>query len=362
MNVAPVVGADGRDTLYLHVLVNARIGDAEAEVHRADAHWLAMDPVPIRALHVPKSTETGEHDAWEERVIPIAVDSGSSGNRLLVLRSSGVNEVLLSRRYLVAEHGARLTIVASSSLPAADKPIAQGIDIDVHLGELTIEDAFSQVEVVVLPGLQWDLAQRARPSVVKGAEIDLPRPAARFNGGNEWRTIDLTEPHAGVDGVLSVGSDPDGEIVTLLPDERRSIKRYEEQQDHNGNFVPQASRAGARMIRVKWCLALESPIADGALHVVGGFTDRKCLPEFRCTWDPAHHCYTATGLVPRGRLDYAYALQHAGSEIPDLDFMEGSHARTENDLLALIYWKDRLIAAQGWNTHRGNTFVLSGDR
>ncbi|MFZ1615913.1 MAG: DUF5103 domain-containing protein, partial [Flavobacteriales bacterium] len=60
-----------------------------------------------------------------------------------------------------------------------------------------------------------------------------------------------------------------------------------------------------------------------------------------------------------GYMDYQYAFLPAGSTVPDLSKLEGSHYQTENDYLVLVYVRDyqlrcdRLLGLRFLNSRKG---------
>lgn len=362
MNADPIVRTG--DTLVLHALLAPGTGLCGALMYTADANWIASDSgaVALAFVDTLPRTDVERGACWRHGSVTIAANSGASGNRVVVLRDVATDKVRLIRRCVFVEDLAHIELAPSNALPASDRPHVQAVDITAHCPMLPIGDPFTEVEVVLLKDHLWEGALHARPELMNANEIRFPRPTARFEGGNEWRTIDLTDPREGIGGVERI--DPGGElpVITLVPDERRSSQRYNEREDLNGAFVPSARERCTPLVAVNWRLMLDAPIAEGKVYVIGGFSDGRCLEEYRCLWDEEDRSYRALGLVPRGRVDYAYAVVHDGSPIPDLAFVEGSHARTENDVLALLYWKDRCIGAAVRNTRRHATFIVPQDR
>lgn len=352
------------DTLVLHALLAPGTGPCRALMYTADANWIASDSGAVALAFVdtlPRTDVQGD-PCWRHGNVPITICNGASGNRVVVLREVATDKVRLIRRCVFVEDLAHIELAPSNALPASDRPHVQAVDITAHCPMLPIGDPFTEVEVVLLKDHLWEGALHARPELMNANEIRFPRPTARFEGGNEWRTIDLTDLREGMHGVERMAPDGAIPLITLVPDERRSIQRYHEREDHNGAFVPSGADRCAPLVAVNWRLSLDAPFAEGKVYVIGGFSDGRCLPEYRCLWDDEDRSYRALGLVPRGRVDYAYAVLHDGSPIPDLAAVEGSHARTENELLALLYWKDRCIGATVWNTRRHATLMVPQDR
>ena len=232
----------------------------------------------------------------------------------------------------------------------------QDLELRVMHPALEIDEALTNVRVTVLQDLRWDDARTgALPQFVRGKELIYAQPAVSFPGGNEWRTIDLTQPRAGTGGVAKLVPGTARTAVILDADERRSIKQYAERTDHNGAFVPITTdgtdpSTHADLFDVTWRLPLDRPLEHGQLYIYGGFTGYQCLPECRCEWNADERSYIAHGMVKAGIVDYAYAWLPDGATVPDLTVIEGSHARTENDYLLLVYLKDRLIGAREVNS------------
>ena len=350
-NVLPIISTQDPDTLELHFDLRGSASPGLAStIEQCDAHWRVLDPLQdssvatSRWIALISSRPSATADAgYRHFTLKLAGMPMKGGNYLLTVHPEGEEAPLLARRLMVSEQSVEIDASVHASRDAERMATMQDMELTVRHPTLVIPDPFSDVQVTILQNMRWDEVRTGiLPQYVRGPELIYPRPAATFPGGNEWRTLELSDVQ-----------DSDQRILT--PDARRNIKFYEEGSDHNGVFVARSANGSdplvsAQHVMITWQLPLDSMLQGGELFVYGAFTGYQCLPEFRCTWSASARSYVAQGLVKQGVIDYAYAWLPDGVSLPDLSRIEGSHARTENDYLVLVYLKDRLVGTRVVNS------------
>lgn len=291
-----------------------------------------------------------------------------AGNYLLkVFRGNDVNDLVLTRRFLVFENRVQIDarIVPSRDIERRDSD--QQLDLSLSHPGISVPDPFSDLKVVVLQNNRWDDVRTGfRPKFIRDAQLvyDQPREGL-FAGGNEWRGVDLKNTRYATSRIARIINAPEGlDEAVLLPDEKREFKVYLDLPDINGKYMVrndlvQDDPLSADYVYVNFELPRTHEQANGDVFVYGAISDFQCKKEFRCAWDAGKQAYTLRALVKQGYFDYAYAFLPAGGATADLALLEGSHFQTENDYVVLVYIRDyqlrcdRLLGLKFLNSRGG---------
>lgn len=290
-----------------------------------------------------------------------------AGNYVMkVFRGSDQNDVVLTKRFLVFENKVQIDARIVPTRDIEFRDVDQQLDLTLSYPGVTVRDPFSDLKVVVLQNMRWDGAHsNFKPKFIRDSQLiyDQPKEGV-FKGGNEWRNFDIKSTHYSTMRISKYTTSPDGlEEAILLPDEKREFKVYLDKPDINGKYLVQndlmdGDPLGADYVYVDFTLPHEE-IPGGDVYVYGGLSDLQCQRAFRCTYDADKKAYTLRVLIKQGFVDYCYAFLPAGSTVPDLTLLEGSHFETENDYLILVYVHDyqmqcdRLLGLKFLNSRKG---------
>ncbi len=343
-----------------------------------NADWQVSDLLPGQYLEgayndfIPagrNSFNTLQPFIHYELVVPnVNMRPTRSGNYLLkVYRGSDEEDLVLTRRFLVFEQKARIDARVLASRQVDMRDVAQQVDLTITTDAIAVQDPFADVHVALLQNMQWnDLRTGLKPRFVRGTELvyDFPQQGL-FMGGNEHRNFDLKNIRYLTPRVASITPGVGDGVYEawLMPEERRTIRLYNNQQDINGRFVVRndlvdGDPLGADYVNVHFTLPMAEQLLDD-VYVYGQMSDFQCQKEFRMTWDPAEKKYTAAILLKQGFYDFSFVTLPRGAGLPDIGAVEGNHYQTENDYLVLVYFSDRqqrcdrLVGVRFLNSRRG---------
>lgn len=291
-----------------------------------------------------------------------------SGNYLLkVYREGDESDLVLTRRFLVYEQQTIVDARITGTRQVDLRDVAQQIDMVVNTNQLPVQDPFGEVHIALLQNMRWDdLRTGLKPRFVRGSELvyDFPDQGL-FMGGNEYRNFDVKNLRYATQRVARIEPGLGERVyeVWLYPEERRTIRRYNNQRDLNGRYLVRNDQVdgdplGADYVNVHFALPMAAPMAQ-EVFVYGGFTDYQCRPEHRMSWSEADTAYTATVLLKQGFYDFSFVTKPRSASAPDITDIEGSHFQTENEYLILVYFTDRmqrcdrLVGVRFVNSQRG---------
>jgi hypothetical protein len=291
-----------------------------------------------------------------------------SGNYLLkVYRGDDVEDLVLTRRFMVFEQRVQIDARIMASRNIEERDIAQQVDLTLRHPNLPVQDPFGEIHVTVLQNMRWsDARSQFRPRFVRGTELVYDhQEAGLFMGGNEYRNFDLKDLRYATQRIERIVPGPGQGVYEafVLPELRRNIRVYTNQPDINGRFfvrndLVEGDPLGADYVNVHFKLPMAEPLQD-EVFVYGGFSDFQCRKEYRMTWSPQERAYTATILLKQGFYDFSYVTLPRGATVENITAIEGSHFQTENDYLVLVYFTDyqqradRLVGMRFVNSRRG---------
>lgn len=359
----PVIELGGTETLVL------RFDDLQPNVENLSytlvhctADWKVSDLLPGQYLEGAyndyiqtgrTSYNTLQPFIHYELVVPNSTMRPTrSGNYLLkVYRGSDESDLVLTRRLLVFEQRARIDARVQASRQVDMRDVAQQVDMLIATQSLPVQDPFGDIHVAILQNFRWDdVRTDLKPRFVRGTDLvyDFPEQGL-FMGGNEYRNFDLKNLRYATQRIQRI--DPGlGERVYeawLIPEERRTIRRYNNQQDLNGRYIVRNDQVdgdplGADYVNVHFSVPMPEQLLDD-VYVYGLLSDFQCRPEYRLTWSPDEHAYTTSLLLKQGFYDFSFVTLPKGASAPDMSAIEGSHYQTENEYLVLVYFSDRQL-------------------
>jgi hypothetical protein len=117
-------------------------------------------------------------------------------------------------------------------------------------------------------------------------------------------------------------------------------------------------------ISVTFVLEMNQELDRDDVYLFGAFTEFRKKAAFRMIWNPAVNAYVGRALVKQGFYNYWYVsdsdrvstVENNGSKVA-LSKTEGNFDETENDYIALIYYRpiggryDQIVGSQIMNSN-----------
>lgn len=286
-----------------------------------------------------------------------------SGNYLLkVFRNFDENDLLLVRRLMVMKRSAEIEATAKPATLAEYRYTKQELQFSVGYNPSQIVNPLQDVKVVLIQNNRWENAITGlAPMFASNNKLDYSyMDKTLFPGGNEFRFFDIRNLRQFSQNVRSKRTDSVWHVLLNI-DESRAATQYFQYADYNGKQVIANKEGNNSDIDgdyawTNFYLSALFGIQPGQdVYVVGEFTDWRCLPEYKMSYNKNRQRYDLEVPLKQGRFEYAYAVLDDQGK-PDLSAIEGSHFQTENEYLILVYSRnlqfgyDELIAARRLNT------------
>lgn len=311
----------------------------------------------------------------------------ASGNYLLVISDEEDDTFpVITRRFMVQENMAGVS--GRIMRPALVDQIHthQEVDLTVNTKQLQVRNPMRELRATVVQNNRWDnTIYGIIPNLLQKEAVRFDyQGQVIFRGGNEFRNLDLRSIRA-PRRMVSVTNEEENYSMMMEADVPRDNGTYMEYNDFNGNFINDRferlnlsldldginTELGDRFdynysgdyVEMTFVLNTGREL-DREVYIFGGFTEFQLKPAFRMIWNPNINAYVGRTLLKQGFYNYLYVLEQNPPESKNprpadrlsYEVIEGSFDDTENDYLALIYWRpiggryDRLVGSSRLNS------------
>jgi hypothetical protein len=312
----------------------------------------------------------------------------ASGNYLLVVYDDEEESFpVITRRFMVQEKMAGVSGRVMRPSIVSQIHTHQEVDLTVGTKQLQVRNPLRELRATVIQNNRWDNAVTdIVPSLLQKEAVRFDyQGQVSFFGGNEYRNLDIRSVRAPRTEMVSVTNEEDGYAMMMEADRPRDNGTYLGYIDFNGDYIndrfeqlnlqlTQESTSGETFdrfnynysgdyVRMTFVLATNIKL-DRDIYLFGGFTENQLKPEYKMVWNTQISAYVGQTLLKQGFYNYHYVVQQnppAGSTKASdrftYDMIEGSFVDTENDYLALIYWRpiggryDRLVGTKRMNSN-----------
>lgn len=287
-----------------------------------------------------------------------------SGNYVLVVYEGTRDNVVLTRRFQVAEKNVQIEGTVRRATLDAFKGENHEIDFNVLHPNFRISNPLEEIKVVVTQNNRWDNALRnLKPLFIRDRMLvyDYNRENV-FPAGNEFRYFDIRTIRQNREGVRSASFFRPYFHVDLLQDEVRNGKKFYSYREMNGKYVVESQDrvndfdVECDYFFIHFSLILDAPLMGGTVNVFGALTDWNANKSNEMTWNFDTHSYELTLLLKQGYYNYIYVYVPEGSNVADHTNLEGSYWECEDDYQVYVYYRemggryDRLIGYKQFNS------------
>lgn len=277
-----------------------------------------------------------------------------SGNYVVYVVDETTGDTLLSRRFAVCEHVAKVDAAVVRPYDGNDLERRQQVDVCVSSREVALQQQW--LSVVVQQNGRTDNSRQLSFSGYDGAALCYRnRQPNIFDGGNTYRFFDMSNLRTPMYNVVRV-QEYGGELMAIIkPCDNRSRSHYIAEVALLGGMKvniwdrnnPQIE---ADYVWVNISLPSPTPMLDGEVYVVGALTDWRLDTVGRMDYDMKRHAYTARLLLKQGYYAYQLLFRPMHASQAETARIEGDHYETANRYTVYVYQHspadraDRLLA------------------
>ena len=267
------------------------------------------------------------------------------GNYLLkIVDHYNKENVFLQLRFIVINPMVNIKAIAVQPLNPEYRYTQQQLETSLNYSILGNVDPLN--DIVLLVGQNAVLSEMnvCKPVHVTSQEIDYTSPdKLLFNGGNEYRHLDLKSLYAQTSAIQNIQFYGGEQHVLLAPDEVLADKKYTENTDLDGKYIIKRddsndSNIEADYLWVYFTLRSEF-IPDYEIYIYGELTGWNTLPSFKMEYNPQSNAYECRVLLKQGYYNYKYVAVNSKTKEIDKGLIDGNYFDTENIYNFVCYYK-----------------------
>ena len=274
-----------------------------------------------------------------------------SGNYLLkVFLDSDTSKLAFTRRFLVTD--ARITIQSQLLQPMGFElaHTHQKIQFRVNTSAINPNNPLDQIKIVILQNHRWDnIIHNIKPTYYVNNRLEYNNgDDIVFEGGAEWRWLDLQSFRYQSDRVQTANYGKMATEVIVKPDADRSQQAYYFYKDYNGNYLIQTTESYNPLwqtdyatVRFSFVPPGNTAFPDKDVYLLGKFTGGGLNDFTRMAFNTEKGRYEVAFLLKQGYYSYSYVTIDRSD--PDrkasFAFTEGNHVETENNYMILVYYR-----------------------
>ncbi len=270
------------------------------------------------------------------------------GNYILVVYDEHPDSICFTRRFMVFDQRVDIRGRVKQATDIEQRNYRQEVDFEILSPDYTIYNPYRDLTVVVQQNGRWDNAVTdLKPRMVVAGKLDFNYDRENvFDGGNEFRSVDIKSLNYYTGNIDKIDYDRSGYHVFVKPDERRTFKVYKSDDDINGQAKirtedQEGTETRAEYVNVHFYLAYDVPLIDADIYLNGALTDWRLDDDSRMSYDFAKKGFLKTMLLKQGYYDYQYVMRYHGEERGDVSFIEGNHWETRNEYTILVYHREQ---------------------
>lgn len=278
------------------------------------------------------------------------------GNYMLKVYLETEDSVFFTRRFMVLDQKVDIEAGVRQATLLEDKKYKQEVDFQILNPTYNITNPYRDLTVVIQQNGRWDNAITGlKPKMVITGKLDYNYDYENvFDGGNEFRSVDIKSLNYYTENIDKIDYDFSGYHVFVKPDQRRTFKVYKSDDDINGQMKiktedQEDTDTRAEYVNVHFYLPYDVPLQDADIYLNGALTDWNLNEGNKLTYDFSKRGYLLTLLLKQGYYNYQYVMKYRDEKKGDVSFIEGNHWETRNEYTILVYnrelgtYFDRLI-------------------
>lgn len=268
-----------------------------------------------------------------------------SGNYLISILNEN-REVVFSRKVIIYEDLASVPMQVKRARNIGEVNFKHNLDFAVK-SAVNFQSPLQNVKVLLLQnGKFCNAIYNVKPMFTVGNDLIYKYDAeTQFWAGNEYLNFDNKNIQVAVNNIGAVNTTGGLYNAYLFPNNPRANSSYTYFPDINGNFLVNNINAPNNEINADYAwvyFSLSKPElpANESVFVTGMFNNFVINDENKMDFNPKTQLYEKALLIKQGFTNYSYTLINNGTTINNENAVDGNFFQTENNYLALIYYRE----------------------
>ncbi len=287
-----------------------------------------------------------------------------SGNYILkVYEDADVDDPVLTHRFMVTEQRISVYPEVKYTMNSDLRKAKQELNLVIRHPDFDMTNPLEEVKVSIFQNGRTDNAiSQLKPQFIKKDELVYNyNRETMFEGGNEFRWLDIRSIRFQSSKIKDITFHEPYSHAELFPDYEIAGNSYFFNNDFNGRYVIEVQERDedereADYLFVHFSLPRSEPMVGGDIFLLGALTDWQFSESSKLTYNFDFKRYEATLLLKQGFYNYQFAFKPTNLQKASVSHFEGSHSKTENDYLILVYYRgmgdyyDRLVGVSQVNS------------
>jgi len=283
-----------------------------------------------------------------------------SGNYILYIYDDEIGVPILSRRFVVAENEVSIDIGVIQPKSVAKRKSHHELIVKVNYGGFVINSPNQEIFLYIMQNGNWNSAKSNikhtydRGDILFYDQFDY----ITFPALKGYRQFDTRTLKSRSEFVYAIDQN-DYETNVLLDLGKRHYVYFRNDPDANGGFVLSNNDfldadVSSEYVNVIFTLECDSLPHD--VYITGALSGYRPSDKFKMEYDSERQIYHKMVSLKQGYYDYMYAML-TPEGLLDISYVEGDWFETENDYLAIIYYRsiageyDRVLGVRNINSY-----------
>jgi hypothetical protein len=274
-----------------------------------------------------------------------------SGNYILkvFVNTESDENVVFTRRFMVYDPKITVAAKVNKTSNLNDRYTKQQVDFSLITENYSIHDPYRDLHLVVRQNDRWDnVVTNIEPRRVLPNQLDYSlNEKIVFEGGNEFRYVDLKTVKYTTDKMATIDYLPDTYVVYLLADRNNMTREYYSESDINGKRIIESNQAiynssyEAEYAWVHFTLLQPKPLTSGNVYIMGELSGWQFSEENKMVYISNNRTYEVDLYLKQGYYNYCYAFLEDNKQVAEVLYFEGSHWETENLYTVFVYHREQ---------------------
>ncbi len=268
-----------------------------------------------------------------------------SGNYIVeIIDDEEDGETVAEFRFSVVEQCVALSASATGNTDVDMNRSHQQLSFTVHYPKYNIANPANEIIPVIYQNRRADNAvTNIKPTYITGDKLQYEHNKRLiFDGGNEYRRFELTDPRVPGMGVEKVSYFDPLYHADLYLDTPTAV--HSNNRDENGHFFINTLEGFGTTIEADYIFVhftLDAPYrSGGSYYLLGDFCYNRFDESNKLEYDYRDNLYKVTKMLKLGLYNYNYVWLPDGARKADASPVAGNFFDTENEYLILIYHRE----------------------
>ena len=269
-----------------------------------------------------------------------------SGNYVIKILNDD-KEVVFSRKFILYEElvSVPMQIKRARNLTVIEQK--HNVDFAIKSATINFQSPLTNVKVTLMQNGKFDNAiTNIKPQYTIGNDLIYKYDAeTQFWAGNEFHFFENKDIRAANNSIATVDSNGGIYNAHLYLDQSKANNPYTYFPDINGNYIikninAQNNEIEADYAWVFFSLSAPSFYDKKSIYINGMFNNFAMSDENRMDYNALKGIYEKAIMIKQGFTNFQYVIADSKGKIDEENAIDGNYFQTENNYLALVYYKE----------------------